>query len=251
MNSYFGALAYPNEKWEPVWVAAAGGSTPLLAAPSDSAMTWFRSARPGLYVQRPGYLKLGFDPERATGWSEEQRRVEAVNAFMHGESALCGMVKRRGAGAVLLRAQRGLVGLIDVSGGAAAAAGMLSRGTTMIDRNSHVVAVVPNGGHVQLRHLELSDVAVLSVWQALGNEDHRFELFVGHRSLRPHRVNVDGSSLRFDFSLPSGRSSALRLRNGSGGDLWLVRMVGFSDGPAWTRAPASVVDPEYLCDPAP
>ncbi|MDX6326020.1 MAG: hypothetical protein QOK15_2374 [Nocardioidaceae bacterium] len=254
LNGSYGSVAYPDAAWAPVWTALAKGKTPVLEPPGDSAMGWFRSGRPVLYASRPGYLKLGFDPGRATGWSEDDRRSAVVGAFMHGPGALCDLATRRNAGALLLRTDDQQLGVVDVSGGAAATSGLLSKGGTVVDRNTDVVAVVPPVGVVDLGKVALRGIDRLSVWQALGDSHHRFELLLGHRVLRPRGSQHDGASERLDFRVPAEPSPQLRLTNRSGRPLWLVRLVGYTADitlPGTASSPAALVGTRTFCRAAP
>ena len=106
-DARYGTLMYSPASWDPVWTHVARNRSPMLAAPSDAAMAWFQTGRPVLYVPRPGYLKLGFDAARATGWGEEARRDAVTSAFMNGPDALCRLANARGAESLLLRSRRG------------------------------------------------------------------------------------------------------------------------------------------------
>jgi hypothetical protein len=247
LTSTYAAVAYPNSRWAQVWDDLRDTGAPVLAPPSDSAMAWFRSGRPALYVQRPGYVKLGFDAEQATGWSEAERRADVTSAFVRGAPALCQLASEREVSAVMLRQHDGRLGIIDFSGGAAADFGLLSNGSSVLDRNSHVVAIIPAAGQVDLRSIARSDVDVLSIWQALGDGSDRFELFAGRRALAPTAFAQDGYSDRLDFSIPSQRTPALRLVNTSTQPLWLVRAVGFSSAITSASDPANVLEVSDLC----
>lgn len=246
MDGRYGILAYPGDSWDRVWRRAGKGAGALLASPSDSAMAWFRTGRPSLYVARPGYLKLGFNPGAATGWSEAERRNTVQSAFLAGASSLCEVARERHAAALLLRSVAHGLGVVDFVGGEAIQAGLAGPGTTALDRNNVVVAVVPARHGVSLSVLRDPAIYMVSVWQAAGGGEH-FKLVVNGRGVPPARIRVDGAGQRLDFHLPPRRERSVELRNRSQHPLWLVRVVGFVLGPSQGGSPATVLGTETFC----
>lgn len=246
-KSHYAMVAYDENDWHHVWtdVGRSGGG-PLLSDPSDAAMVWFRTGRPVAYAQRPGYLKLGFDARRATGWSEDDRRREVTSAFLHGPTALCALARRRHLSRLVLRSMRGRLGVVDVSGGVVAESGMVPSGQ-VIDRNSDVVVAVPAHGSVDLSRLPLSRLDGLVVWQAAGVPQATFSLIVGGHRVRPRRLHNDGATRRDMFRL-THRDPRVRLVNRTSQDLWLVRILGLSrPTTARATAPAVVVPTRSFC----
>jgi hypothetical protein len=90
------------------------GQVRLLAPDNDALYLWSATGAQPFSLWTPGYVKLGFDPAKATGIGYLERVHTTQQAFAHGRRALCRLARSEHLDVAVLRAARGRVAFYDL-----------------------------------------------------------------------------------------------------------------------------------------
>jgi hypothetical protein len=120
VSGHAGGRIFDARAWDPIFadlssrVRAEGRH---IVVTYDAYETWvwsFSGAQvPSLWL--PGPFKLGFDPARLTGISQQDRLTQQEAAFDGGRSSICAFAGAFGAGSIILDVEQGMVGTFDES----------------------------------------------------------------------------------------------------------------------------------------
>lgn len=174
--------------------ARAHGLRTVLSPMTEATLVWYESGHKVVYIHKTAAIKLAFDVEKMSGFSEAERQADVLQAFGGDPGALGRVAEKYGAAYVLLKRSGERLAGVDV-----AARGLVTGG------EGRGIGRMTATNHYEFLTMGNGDRTTVSVWSP---SDREAELVLrvkrrGRGSSIPGALLVNGQELPMtDTELP-------------------------------------------------